>query len=167
MSDVVWRGEHLEVRRDRHWEYAARVGDRAAVVIVAIDDGHLLLVEQQRLPIGRLSLELPAGLVGDEHDGEAPEEAATRELEEETGYRASGIERLGDFYASPGMTNEMFTLVRATGLVRTGDGGGDAQEDITVLRVSVADVPRLIAAKRAAGVGIDAKLLLLLGAGIL
>ena len=166
MSETVWRGDFLEVRRDRHWEYAARVGDRAAVVIVAIDDGDLILVEQQRLPAGRRCLELPAGLVGDEHDGETIEDAAARELEEETGYSPAAIERLGDFYSSPGMTSETFTLVRATGLTRTGDGGGDAQEDITVLRVAVADAPRLIAEKRAAGVGIDAKLLLLLAGGL-
>lgn len=167
MSDTVWRGEHLEVRRDANWEYAARVGDRAAVVIVAIDEGHIILVEQRRLPIARLSLELPAGLVGDEHDGETVEEAATRELEEETGYRPASIERLGDFYSSPGMTNEMFTLVRATGLVRTGAGGGDAHEDIAVLRAPLAEVAALVARKRAAGVGIDAKLLLILGGGLI
>ena len=167
MTDTVWQGKFLEVRRDGRWEYVARRGDMAAVAIVAVDDdGRLLLVEQERLPIGRRSLELPAGLVGDEHPHETLEEAATRELEEETGYRPAAIERLGDFYSSPGMTSEMFTLVRATGLTRTGDGGGDDQEDISVLSVPLADMADLIAAKRAAGIGIDAKLILLLGAGL-
>ncbi len=172
MSETVWQGKFIEVRRDGPWEYAARRGDMAAVVIVAVDEsgdggGRLVLVEQQRLPIGRRSLELPAGLIGDEQPHETLEEAATRELEEETGYRPARIERLGDFYSSPGMTSEMFTLVRATGLTRTGEGGGDDGEDITVLTVPLAEVAALIAAKRAAGVGIDAKLLLVLGTAAL
>ena len=164
MSETVWQGRFLEVRRDGRWEYAARVGDRAAVVIVAIHDGSLLLVEQDRPAIGGRSLELPAGLVGDEQDGETIEAAATRELEEETGYRPAAIERLGDFYSSPGMTSERFTLVRATGLTRTGGGGGVDGEDIAVLSVAIGEVAAFIAGKRAAGIGIDAKLLVALGA---
>lgn len=168
MTDTVWQGKYLEVRTEGTWEYAARNRDLAAAVIVAIDaDDHILLIEQRRVPLGRLSLELPAGLVGDDKAGESVENAAARELEEETGYRPATVERLGDFYSSPGMTNEIFTLVRATGLTRTGEGGGDAAEDITVYRVPIGDVPRFVAEKRTAGVAIDAKMLLLLGAGLL
>ena len=168
MTETVWTGKYLEVRREGHWEYAARTGDTPAVVIVAIDaDDQVILIEQQRLPIGRRCLELPAGLIGDVTAGETLEDAAARELEEETGYRPARIERLGDFFSSPGMTSEMFTLVRATGLQRVGEGGGDEGEDITVYRVPLADVPTIVAEKRTAGVGIDAKILLLLGAGML
>ena len=168
MTETVWAGKYLEVRRERRWEYAARVGDMAAVVMVAIDaDDQVILIEQQRLPIGRRSLELPAGLIGDVTPGEGLEDAAARELEEETGYRAARIERLGDFYSSPGMTSEMFTIVRATGLIRVGEGGGDEAEDITVFHVPLAEVATFVAEKRTTGVGIDAKILLLLGAGML
>ena len=167
-SDTVWQGKYLEVRKDGHWEYAARVGDIGAAVIVAVDaEDRVILVEQERRPIGRRCLELPAGLVGDERAGETLEDAAARELEEETGYRAARLERLGEFCSSPGMTSETFTLVRATGLTRTGEGGGDEGEDIVVLKVPIADLPRVVAEKRLAGVGIDAKLLLLLGAGFI
>lgn len=166
--ETVWRGKYLEVRTEGRWEYAVRTGDIPAAVIVAIDaEDHILLIEQFRIPVGRLCLELPAGLVGDESASETLEDAATRELEEETGYHAATIERLGDFYSSPGMTSEMFTLVRATGLTRTGDGGGDAHEEITVYRVPIADAPLFVAEKRVAGVAIDAKVLLLLGSGVL
>jgi len=168
MTTTVWQGKYLEVRTEGTWEYAARRNDIAAAVIIAVDaQDHVLLVEQHRVPLGRLCLELPAGLVGDETAGETLEHAAARELEEETGYRPATVERLGDFYSSPGMTSEMFTLVRATGLTRVGEGGGDAQENITVYRVPMTDVPRFVAEKRTEGVAVDAKMLLLLGAGLI
>ena len=168
MSDTVWSGKFLEVRQDGRWEYAARTGDMAAVVIVAVDaEDHVILIEQDRLPIGGRCLELPAGLIGDDHAGESTEDAARRELEEETGYRAATIAALGEFCSSPGMTSERFTIVRATGLTRTGNGGGVGGEDIAVHRVPLADVAAFVAERRAMSIGIDAKLLLLLGAGML
>ena len=168
MTTTAWQGKYLEVRTEGTWEYAARRNDIAAAVIIAVDaQGHVLLVEQHRVPLGRPCLELPAGLVGDETAGETLEHAAARELEEETGYRPATVERLGDFFSSPGMTSEMFTLVRATGLTRVSEGGGDAQEIITVYRVPIGDVPRFVADKRTEGVAVDAKMLLLLGAGLI
>jgi ADP-ribose pyrophosphatase len=164
---IVWEGRYLTIQKQGTWEFATRAGDIAAAVIVAIDDGHILLVEQFRVPIRRNCLELPAGLVGDETAGESVAVAAGRELEEETGYRADRIEDLGLFYSSPGMTSESFTLVRASGLTKVGDGGGDGDENITVHRVKLAEVPAFVAAKRAAGVAIDAKMVLILAASIL
>ena len=99
---------------------ADRIG---AVVILAEHDGKVVLVEQFRVPLGRRCLELPAGLVGDEDDM-GVEETALKELEEETGFGAERIERLGEFYSSPGMASEGFTLVRAHGLSKIGAGGG-------------------------------------------
>ena len=136
-------------------------------MILAIDAGDVILVEQFRVPLGRTYLELPAGLVGDETAGESVAIAAGRELEEETGYCAAAIEDLGVFYSSPGMTSECFTLVRATGLTRVGEGGGVSDENITVHRVPLAQVPDFVAAKRAAGVAIDTKMLLILAGSIL
>ena len=163
----MWEGRFLAVEKEGSWEYAVRTHGIAAAVIVAVDDGHIVLVEQYRVPIGGPCLELPAGLVGDEQAGEAIEIAAARELEEETGYRADAIESLGLFHSSPGMTSEAFTLVRATGLTRVGDGGGVEDEDISVHRVPLAEVATFVAARRAAGVAVDAKILLLLGSGII
>lgn len=167
MTDTVWQGRYLSVKKQGTWEYAERTGDISAAVIVAIDDGHVILVEQERIPAGRRCLELPAGLVGDESEGESPEDAAIRELEEETGYRAAAVEVMGEYYSSPGMTSERFSVVRATGLVRTGEGGGEESEDITVHRVGLAELESFVAGKRAAGIGIDAKLLVLLGPRLL
>lgn len=163
MTETLWQGRFLEVRKQGSWEYAARAGGISAAVIVAVDDGHLLLVEQMRIPIGRRCLELPAGLVGDDVAGEAVEIAAARELEEECGYRPERIDVLGDFQSSPGMTSEDFTLVRASGLTRVSDGGGVAGEGIDVYRVPMAGLSAFVAAKRASGVAIDSKLLVVLG----
>ena len=97
-------------------------------MILAIDDSpdgrHVVIVEQYRVPLKVQCLELPAGLVGDDTAGEAPEIAAQRELEEETGYRADHWRTVGEFYSSPGMVSESFTLLVATGLTKIGEGGG-------------------------------------------
>lgn len=166
-AETLWQGKYLDVRRAGNWEYVSRARGIRAAVIVAVDDGHVLLVEQYRVPLGRRCLELPAGLVGDETEGEDIAVAANRELEEETGYRAERMAALGDFHSSPGMASEGFTLLRAEGLTRIGDGGGVEGENIVVHRVDVAALPAFVAAKRAEGVAMDVKLLLLLGGGML
>lgn len=158
----MWAGKYIRALRRGRWEYASRVGGMRAVVIYAEVDGEVVLIEQERVPIGRKCLELPAGLVGDEDKDATVEETAIKELEEETGYTAAQIERLGDFYSSPGMVAESFTLVRATGLSKIGGGGGTEHEDIVVHRVAPGDIAGFVAAKRAEGVGIDVKLLMLL-----
>jgi ADP-ribose pyrophosphatase len=166
-AKTVWSGRYIAAVVDGRWEYVVRTRSIGAAVILGIGDGHVLLVEQYRVPLGHNCLELPAGLVGDETAGEAIEQAAARELEEETGYTAEAMEVIGTFASSPGMVGETFTLIRAGGLRRTGVGGGTSHENITVHRVPLADIAAFVAAKRAAGVVIDVRLLLLLGAGIL
>lgn len=162
-----WTGKFIEVRKRGRWEYVGRAGNIRAAVILALDGDEVVLVEQYRVPLGRRCLELPAGLIGDHDVTDTVEAAAARELEEETGYRAARIERLGEFWSSPGMVSESFELVRATGLERVGDGGGVDDEDIAVHRVHLGDVADFVAAKRAGGVAIDVKILLLLAADYL
>jgi len=166
-AEIVWQGKYLTVRKQGTWEYVGRARGIRAAVIVAVDEGHVLLVEQYRVPIGRRCLELPAGLVGDEAAGEAAEIAAIRELEEETGYRAEKMVDLGRYYSSPGMVSESFTLLRAEGLEKVGEGGGVPGEDIEAHRVPLRDLAAFVAAKRADGVAIDVKLLMMLAADLL
>lgn len=161
VEEIVWQGRFITAKTRGKWEYVSRARGIKAAVILAIDDGHVLLVEQYRVPLGRNCLELPAGLIGDETANEAIEEAAARELEEETGYHAAHIEVIGDFYSSPGMVSESFYFVKAHGLTRTGDGGGVDGENIIVHRVALSGINTFIAAKRAEGCGIDAKMLTL------
>jgi len=164
--ETMWQGKFITAYREGRWEYVGRARSIHAAVIVAIDQGHVLLVEQYRVPLKAQCIELPAGLVGDETAREAVEAAAARELEEETGYRAERLESLGRFASSPGMVSETFTLVRAHGLTKVSDGGGDGTENIIVHRVPLDQVGNFVDQKRAEGAVIDVKMLLLLAGDI-
>ncbi|GAA4012240.1 NUDIX hydrolase [Sphingomonas swuensis] len=166
--ETMWEGRFVIAQRKGRWEYAGRVGGIRAVVVLAEHDGRWILVEQPRAAVGGLCLELPAGLVGDHGDGASIEETAVRELEEEAGFTAERIERLGDFHASPGMLSESFTLVRAHGVRKVGEGGGVAgEEQITVHLVDKADLAAFVERRRKAGVALDVKLLLPLASVLL
>jgi ADP-ribose pyrophosphatase len=167
---TVWQGKFLTTKVRGKWEYVSRArGIRAAVILAIDEDDHVILVEQFRVPLGRACIELPAGLIGDSDsvEGEDATDAAARELEEETGYRADRMEVLGEFYSSPGMVTESFTMLRAHGLVKVGPGGGTEGENITVHRVPLSRITEAVADWRGAGYGIDVKMLMLLAPGIL
>jgi ADP-ribose pyrophosphatase len=170
-EQVMWTGRFITAKTRGKWEYVSRARGIQAAVILAIDEAadgrYFLLVDQYRVPLGRRCIELPAGLVGDEEEGEDATLAAARELEEETGYRPAHLEPLGQFWSSPGMVSESFSLFRAHGLEKTGEGGGVDNEDIRVHRVRLDDLPDRIAAWRAEGYAMDVKLLLLLGSGMM
>ena len=161
-AELMWEGKFVTAFRRGNWEYASRARDIRAVVILAEHDGKVILVSQPRVAPDCHCVELPAGLVGDHDPNATIEAAAIKELEEETGFTAERVERLGDFYSSPGMLAEAFTLVRVHGVRKIGEGGGDENEDIDVHLVPRADIANFLEQKRAEGFGIDAKLLLLL-----
>ena len=166
-EETVWEGRFIAAKRRGKWEYVSRTRGVSAAVILAIDEGHAILVEQYRAPLQKMCVELPAGLIGDESEDEEAETAAIRELEEETGYRAERMVELGRFHASPGMSSEGFVLLRAEGLARTGEGGGVAGENILVHRVRLDEVGAFVDAKRAEGAAIDVKMLVLLAPAML
>ena len=161
--EPMCEGRFVRLIRRGKWEYASRAKDIRAVVILAEHEGKVILIDQPRVPLGGRCVELPAGLIGDVDPNATIESTAVKELEEETGFTAERVERLGDFHASPGMLSESFTLVRAHGVRRIGDGGGDDNEDINVHRVARADIPNFIEQKRAEGFAVDVKLLIFLG----
>jgi ADP-ribose pyrophosphatase len=160
--EVMWAGKYVRVLKRGKWEFASRTNNINAVVILAEYDGKVILIDQPRVPPDCRCIELPAGLVGDEDTNATVETTAVKELEEETGFTAERVERLGDFYASPGMLSESFTLVRAHGVRRIGEGGGDENEDINVHLVERSEIVNFIEQKRAEGFGVDVKLLLFL-----
>lgn len=169
-EEIRWAGKFITARTRGKWEYVTRArGIRAAVILAVDEEDHVILVEQFRVPLQKRCLELPAGLIGDDEgaEGEDALMAAARELEEETGYTAQRIEHLGEFYSSPGMVSESFTLVRAHGLSKVGPGGGTAGEDITVHRVARSHLPQFVEMARSRELGIDVRLLMLLAPGLL
>lgn len=162
MTDLVWQGKYLEVHRDGTWEFVRRVGAMGAAVILATTDRHeIVLVEQLRRALGRRTIELPAGLIGDDGNFD-PAVAAARELVEETGFVARDWTNLGDYATSPGMSAEMFTLFGARGLTRPAAGGGVDGEDIVVHVVAIAGLAAWLDAARARNCVIDSRLLLAL-----
>ncbi|MEM1196548.1 MAG: NUDIX hydrolase [Pseudomonadota bacterium] len=171
---IQWEGRFITAKTRGRWEYVGRSRGIRAAAIIALDedpDGtrHVLLVSQYRVPLGRFCLEIPAGLVGDGagSEGEPTIEAAARELEEETGYRAGKLEVLGEFYSSPGMVSEMFTLLKASALTKVSEGGGLPDENITVHRVALEELADFVVQWRSAGHGVDVRIAMLMTPGFL
>ncbi len=143
VKPLLHAAKFLAFIKEGHWEYVDRVNSPGAAIIVAVTaEQKVLLVEQYRIPVHARTIELPAGIIGDEpgNSQETQAEAARRELLEETGYTAGHIEALTTGPACSGITSERVTLFHATGLRRTGKGGGVAHEDITVHEVPLAEI---------------------------
>ena len=157
--ETMWQGKYISALKRGRWEFVSRTGSTNAVVIVAEHEGKVILIEQFRVPVGGRCLELPAGLVGDEDEHATVEDTAVKELEEETGFTCDRVERLGDFHSSPGMVAESFTLVRAHGVRKVGEGGGTEHEESEVFLVPRAEIPGFVASRRALGVSVDVKIL--------
>ncbi|MEO1222265.1 MAG: NUDIX hydrolase [Pseudomonadota bacterium] len=164
-EEIRWEGKFIVAKTRGRWEYVGRSRGIRAAAVIALDtdpDGtrHAILVSQYRVPLGRFCLEIPAGLVGDDSgsEGEAAADAASRELEEETGYVAGHMEVLGEFYSSPGMVSECFTLLRATDLTKVSEGGGLPGENITAHRVALRKLSTFVAEWREAGHAVDVRI---------
>ncbi len=112
----------------------------AVLIVPRLEGDRLALVRNYRVAIGRRLWELPAGAL---EPGEAPEAAAGRELEEETGYRAANIAHLGDFYTSPGFCDELMRVFTADGLEFVGQRL-EPHEDIEVGELSVDETIAMI-----------------------
>ena len=156
---TVYQGKYLRMCVQGHWEYAERTNAGSAVIIIArTPEDKLLFVEQYRIPLGRNTIEMPAGLVGDLDADDTLESAAKRELLEETGWQTEHVEVLMIGPTSSGLSNELIAFVRATGLTRIHAGGGDETENITVHEVPVNQAAQWLAQKMAEGYSMDPKL---------
>ena len=105
----------------------------SAVILPAFDDGTIALVRQYRHPAVKYLLELPAGTL---NDRERPDEGAARELEEELGLVAARLEKLCEFFVSPGFLEEKMWLYLATDLQETNQSLED-DELIEIVRVPI------------------------------
>lgn len=107
----------------------------AVVILPILDDGRIVLIRQYRYAVDRVLLEVPAGRL---EPGEDPEDAARRELQEETGYFARELSALSSFYPAPGYTDEKMFLFRASGLEMR-QASPDEDEYIEVFPMTVAE----------------------------
>src|SRR5689334_17976630 len=124
---IIARGKHLMLACSEDWEYVERLYSNGVVVVAATtDENELILTEQYRVPLHANVIELPAGLVGDckETEHEDVFEAAKRELLEESGYLAEHFSLIISGPSSAGLSSEIYTIVHARGLKKTGPGGG-------------------------------------------
>jgi ADP-ribose pyrophosphatase len=112
----------------------------SAVIVPVHDDGTVVLVRQYRHPAVRYLLELPAGTLD---DGERPEAGATRELEEELGLVAERLDKLTEFFVSPGFLEEKMWVYLATGLTE-GKPHPDEDEVLDVVRLPIGDALEMI-----------------------
>ncbi len=142
-TESLAEGRFLRLVREGRWEYVARVNSSGAVFIVAVTpQRELVLVEQHRIPVGGHTIELPAGMIGDEAQfrDESAADSALRELEEETGFRGRRAELLLSGPVAPGLTSEMLQLVRVHDLERVHAGGGVDGENIVVHVVALSGI---------------------------
>jgi ADP-ribose pyrophosphatase len=157
---TLHNGQFLALIKEGRWEYVDRVNATGAAIILAVTaERKILLVEQYRIPVHARTIELPAGIIGDEPGGanESHGEAARRELLEETGYAAERVEAVMTGPACSGVTSEQVTLFRASGLRRAGKGGGVGHEDIVLHEIPLVEVAAWLETKARTGVLIDPK----------
>ncbi len=148
--EVVFVGNYLRVVEksyqtstgEKHvWETVERlrIGSRGAVVIIALTDKRELILERNwRVPLGSFVIQLPAGLC--DLEGETHEEAARRELMEETGYIANKLMPVMLTPEDPVLTPTLIHHFVAPDVVYAGKPRGDGTEEIEVLKVPVASL---------------------------
>ena len=161
--EILGEGRFLRLKREGRWEYVSRVQANGAVHILATTARQdIILVEQERVPVKARTIELPAGIVGDEalHRGETVEACALRELLEETGYRAREACLVYSGPTAPGLTSEIVHLARIVGAEKAGGGGGVDGENISVHVTAPARIEAFLEEKRREGFLIDPRIYL-------
>jgi len=145
-SKTIYKGKVFDIRvdevREGDVEYTRDVvvHKGSAVVLPMFDDGTVALVRQYRHAAGEYLLELCAGTL---EEGESPETCAARELEEELGLRAEKLEKISEFYVSPGFLTEKMHLYLATGLTETQQKPED-DEILTIERHPLSDLIEMV-----------------------
>ena len=140
---IIHDGQYIRFIKHEGWEFVERSNCTGIVIIVPLTkDNEVIFVEQFRPPVKKKVIEFPAGLVNDHnpHKQESMLTAARRELWEETGYHAKTLKKLLEGPVSGGLTSDQVTMVLATDLSKTGSGGGDETEKITIHKIPLEKV---------------------------
>ncbi|HYG60290.1 MAG TPA: NUDIX hydrolase [Symbiobacteriaceae bacterium] len=144
-TQEIYQGHVIKVRKDTVRTAEGKEFDRdvvehpGAVVVVAVDQGELLFVQQYRYAAGESLLELVAGT---REPGEDPAVTAGRELQEEAGFKADRITKLAEFYSAPGFCSELLHLYLAEDLTPS-KLEGDEDEEIGVVRLTLAEAVKM------------------------
>ena len=146
---------------ERQWEAFERVNCKGIVVIVPVtDEGETILTKQFRPPVNNYVIEFPAGL---NDKGNTLEEAAKRELLEETGYTAKELTFLTEGPMSSGASGEILTAYLAQNIEYKGIGERDEAEDIEIIKVPVEKLEERLSELQAEGNFVDLKIYGLIG----
>ncbi|MBQ7498632.1 MAG: NUDIX hydrolase [Selenomonas sp.] len=147
-SENIFDGNLLHVRRDTVKLPNGKTATRewikhpgASSVIPMLEDGSVILVKQYRYPVGKITLEVPAGKL--DAPDEDPLVCAERELSEETGYTADKIEKLTTIATTVGFSNEYIHLYIAIGL-HSGKQHTDDDEFINVVKVPLQEAVAMV-----------------------
>lgn len=142
--------------RERQWETFERVNCNGIVVVIPVTgEGETILTKQFRPPVNNYVIEFPAGL---NDKGDTLEEAARRELLEETGYHTKELTFLTEGPMSSGASGEILTAYLARNLEYKGLGKRDEAEDIEVIKVPVENLEEKLSALQAEGNFVDLKI---------
>lgn len=148
-SEILFRGKVFDLRVDEiSYNQSGNSGIReiavhpgGAVVIPVKDDGKIILVKQFRYPLQKWLIEFPAGKLDDNED---PLICATRELEEETGYKAKEFVKLGEILTAPGYCTEILHIYKATGLLPGNHNREEGELGMEILEFTTEQINKLI-----------------------
>ena len=145
-STIVYEGKIINVEKkqlklpDNRIVERDYVDHKPAVAMLATINNKIILVSQYRIGSNTDMIEIPAGLI---ENGENPKECANRELQEETGYKANTTELLGEYYLSPGYSNEKIYIFLCSDLVQS-KLPLDDDEFINVTYLDVNEIPSFL-----------------------
>lgn len=150
-SEEIFSGEIVRLRISHYRRASGLLVRRevidhyGAVVMVPIEDDHILMVRQPREAVQELMLELPAGKL--DYPGEDPQTAAVRELAEEVGREGRQWDYLGGFYTAPAMLTEFIHLFVVSDLLPS-EVVPIPEEEIEIVRVPMSQLPSVISQVR-------------------
>lgn len=147
-SEILYKGKVFDHQIDEIEYKSGNKGIReiaihpgGAVVIPVKDDGKIILVKQFRYPLQKTLIEFPAGKL---EKGEDPLICATRELEEETGYKAKEIKKLGEIFTAPGYCTEILHIYSAKGLTPGNHNREEGELEMEILELTVEEIEKMI-----------------------